>query len=103
MIREGGLKRYDSVLLLVPRGPAPKHSDEEILRLFRETADPVLFASEIAESLDTTRQTVYSRMEDLHSEGLVHTKKPGQRSRVYWISYEGEQFLDEQESPSGSQ
>ncbi len=86
------------------RGPDPKHSDAEILRLFRETADPVLFAREIADSLDTTRQTVYSRMEDLVDKGYVHTKKPGERSRIYWISYEGEQFLDSHsESDSGNQ
>ena len=85
------------------RGPDPKHSDEEILKLFRDTADPVLFASEIAESLDTTRQTVYNRMDDLLGKGYIRTKKPGERSRIYWISYEGMSHLEDHERAEGSQ
>lgn len=55
-------------------------------------------------ALDTTRQTVYSRMEDLGEKGYVHTKKPGERSRIYWISYEGERYLDSlSDSADGSQ
>ena len=85
------------------RGPDPKHSDEEILKLFRDTADPVLFASEVAESLSTTRQTVYNRMVELLEKGYVRTKKAGKRSRIYWISYEGMKHLEDYQQSEGSQ
>jgi predicted transcriptional regulator len=75
------------------RGPDPKHSDTDILAVFRESPDPVLFAQEIADALDTTRQTVYSRCADLVEKGHLRTKKPGERSRIYWLTYEGERAL----------
>lgn len=75
------------------RGPDPKHSDGEILAVFQASPDPVLFAQEIADALDTTRQTVYSRCADLVGQGYLRTKKPGERSRIYWLTYEGERRL----------
>jgi predicted transcriptional regulator len=87
----------------VSRGPDPDDSDADILRIFAESPDPVLFASELADSLDMTRQGVYSRMEKLVDKGFLLTKKPGDRTRVYWISREGKEYLQSQSSSEGNQ
>jgi len=81
------------------RGPDPDHSDAEVLRVFVESPDPVLFAVELADELDMTTQGVYKRLERLVNDGLLHTKKPGERTRVYWISRAGRVHVQE----SGSQ
>lgn len=77
------------------RGPDPEHSDTEILQVFVESPDPVLFATEVAESLDMTRQGVYNRLDSLVGAGLLHTKKSGARTRIYWISRRGRQYYAE--------
>jgi DNA-binding Lrp family transcriptional regulator len=69
----------------VTRGPDPADTDAEILRIFAESPDPVLFAVELADELDMTPQGVYGRMEKLIEKGYILTKKPGERTRVYWI------------------
>ena len=79
----------------VSRGPDPDHSDAEILQVFVESPDPVLFATEVAESLDMTRQGVYNRLDSLVDTGLLHTKKSGSRTRIYWISRRGRQYYAE--------
>jgi DNA-binding MarR family transcriptional regulator len=82
------------------RGPDPDHSDEEILFIFAVSPDPCLFAIELTETLDMTRQGVYKRLDKLVEQGLLLTKKPGEKTRVYWISRAGKQRLQES---SGSQ
>jgi predicted transcriptional regulator len=81
------------------RGPDPDHSDAEVLRVFVESPDPALFAVELADKLDMTTQGVYKRLDPLVDDGLLYTKKPGERTRVYWISRDGRIYVQE----SGSQ
>jgi predicted transcriptional regulator len=86
------------------RGPAPKHSDEEILRIFAQSPDPVLFVTELAEQLDMTEEGTRKRIEPLVEDGRLLSKKPGERSRVYWISRKGKQFLSKaRDQEPGSQ
>lgn len=80
------------------RGPDPKDSDEEILQLFVDNPDPVYFASELAEELDMSEEGVRQRIDSMISDGRILTKKPGERTRVYWISREGRLWLKKQKS-----
>lgn len=67
-------------------GPDPKVSDEQILKLFRNSPDPVLTASEIADQVDLTRRNVLDRLKDLEDEGFLVSKKVGSRSTVWWLA-----------------
>lgn len=87
----------------VTRGPEPEESDREILKQFVETPDPVLFASEIADLFDKTDEWARKRLNALVDEGHLGTKKPGHRTRVYWITPKGHRYYAESSDPSGSQ
>jgi len=67
-------------------GPNPSITDEEILSLFRETSDPVLSTSEVAEQAPITRRSVYERLVSLRDEGALESKEIGGRNTVWWIS-----------------
>jgi len=66
-------------------GPDPSVSDDEILELFRTSAEPVLTATEIAEQVDLSRRNILNRLKDLESEGEIRSKKVGGRSTVWWL------------------
>ncbi|GAB7092556.1 hypothetical protein JCM18237_28270 [Halorubrum luteum] len=66
-------------------GPDPTVSDEQILELFRDSDDPVLTASEIADQVDLTRRNVLNRLKDLETKGAIESKKVGGRSTVWWL------------------
>lgn len=74
------------------RGPDPQHSNADVLQVFVESPDPVLFISEVADSFDKTDEWARGILNDLVEEGLIDTKKPGHRSRVYWITQEGRRY-----------
>lgn len=65
-------------------GRPPEVSDKEILQMFKESGDPVLTASEIAEDLDIGRRGLLSRLEQLETQGFLKSKKAGGRSTVWW-------------------
>ncbi|WP_331234852.1 winged helix-turn-helix domain-containing protein [Natronorarus salvus] len=67
------------------RGRKPRVSDEEILDVFRNSADPVLIASEIAEHVDISRRAVNYRLTNLEDEGILRSKQVGGRSTVWWL------------------
>ena len=86
------------------RGPDPKFSDEEVLQLFADNPDPVYFVTELSDELEMTEEGVRKRIEPLVERGLLLSKKPGERTRVYWISREGKKWLKERkDQDSGSQ
>ncbi|WP_276258103.1 hypothetical protein [Haloglomus litoreum] len=77
-------------------GRPPEHSDKEILQLFIEAGEPVLFTVEVAESLDKTQQSAYSRLEKLEGMGYVGSKATSKHSsRVWWITHAGRMFATE--------
>lgn len=76
-------------------GPEPEHSAEEILRLFAESPDPVLFAQEVADHFEKSRTWAYSQLDDLVAQGLLLSKKSGARTRIYWIGRAGKEYLRE--------
>jgi len=70
-------------------GRPPSVSDEEILDVFRESSDPVLIASEVADEVSIGRRGVYKRLEQLADEGELGRKKIGGRGTVWWLAAPG--------------
>ena len=67
------------------RGRKRRVSDEEILQVFRDSEDPVLVASEVAEQVEIGRRAVNYRLENLESKGILQAKRVGGRSTVWWL------------------
>lgn len=67
-------------------GPDPEVTRDAVLNLFLELEDACtpLTAQEIADDLDCSRSTALRRLNDLHDEGELKTKKVGARGRVWW-------------------
>lgn len=66
-------------------GRKPTVSDDEILDVFRNSSDPVLTASEIAEGLPVGRRAVFKRLRDLADQGVLESKETGSGGRVWWL------------------
>jgi len=67
------------------RGRKRRVSDEEILQVFRDSEDPVLVASEVAEQVEIGRRAVNYRLENLESKRILQAKRVGGRSTVWWL------------------
>lgn len=65
-------------------GRPPSVSDEEILDVFREAADPVLTTSEVASKLPIERRGLLDRLKNLEADGRLQSKSVGGRSVVWW-------------------
>lgn len=66
--------------------------DSEILQIFVETEDPVLFTGEVADQIGFSNQGTLPRLHDLADRELLDSKDGG-RSIVWWITDEGREFL----------
>lgn len=69
-------------------GPKPKVSDDEILAVFRNSADPVLSTAEVTEQLSLKRRSVYDRLSALAEDGRLEQKDIGGRNTVWWLPEE---------------
>lgn len=58
-------------------------SDEEILDVFRNAADPVLTTAEITEQVEIERRGLTTRLNSLAEQGLIRKKRVGQGA-VWW-------------------
>jgi hypothetical protein len=65
-------------------GREPTVSNEEILNVFREAADPVLTTAEVAEAIDLGRRGTLNRLKQLSDENHLRMKKVGETSAVWW-------------------
>jgi predicted transcriptional regulator len=65
-------------------------SDDEILRVFRDTTDPVLTATEVAEELPIGKSGVHPRLRELAANGRLSRKDVGGRAVVWWIENHSE-------------
>lgn len=74
-------------------GPNQRVSDVEILEIFRESEDPVLTATEVANHLPIQRRSVYERLVRFEGRGILKSKKVGGRTTVWW--YPGYTSTDE--------
>jgi len=73
-------------------GRPERVSDEEILRVFSDSPDPVLSASEVSDSIEIKYPGTKKRVDDLADRGLLCTKRVGQ-GRAFWLSEYGEKYL----------
>lgn len=69
-----------------PMAAVKSVSDEELLRQFDATDDPVLSSVEIAERVDLTQSAVSYRLNEFAERGVVEKKKVGARAVVWWLS-----------------
>lgn len=67
-------------------GRRPRVSDEEILKLFRESDDPVLSTAEVADELPIKRRGTLDRLNALVDEDKLRSKPIGGRNKVWWIA-----------------
>jgi predicted ArsR family transcriptional regulator len=72
-------------------------SDEEILRLFAVSPDPIVTAKELAHNLPISQQAVNKRLGQLEGEGLITSRKVGASAVVYWLTEEGRRTLSKAE------
>lgn len=66
-------------------GRKPTVSDDEILAVFRNSADPVLTSSEVAEELPVGRRAALKRLRAIEDSGELRSKEAGSGSRVWWL------------------
>jgi len=60
-------------------------SDQQIVTAIEEHTDPFVFASEVAEKFDHTRQWAHNRLQVLYDDGRIKRKSGGQRSVIWWV------------------
>jgi len=77
------------------RGPDPDVSPREILLYMVQSPDPAFTANEIAGEFGKSRQWADNRMKSLEKDEYVQSKNPGGRSRFYWITEKGKEYLRE--------
>jgi predicted ArsR family transcriptional regulator len=68
-------------------------SDDEILRLFVETSDPILSTAEVADELGFSKTGARDRLYQLVEEGRLEYKRIG-NSPAFWLTDSGEDLLD---------
>lgn len=67
-------------------GRKPRVTDDDLLGVFRETADPVLSTAEVADALPIKRRGTLNRLRDLEADGTLDSKQIGGRNTVWWLS-----------------
>jgi Mn-dependent DtxR family transcriptional regulator len=78
----------------MPGGRREVVDDAEILRLFIQSDDPILFTGEVADFLGFSNQGTIKRLNDLHERGLLASKKSG-HVPAWWITPAGREFVEE--------
>jgi len=71
---------------MATRGPDPMLSDDELLQIIRESPDPFVSATEVAESADMARQTAYKHLQRLHESGVIEKKQVGGSAVIWWLA-----------------
>jgi predicted transcriptional regulator len=79
----------------VSRGPDREVETTDVLSVFVASSDPAFFVSEIADELDTSRETVRNRLQELIEDGYVERKTPTERTAMYWITPAGYEYYVE--------
>lgn len=65
-------------------GREPTVSDQEIIDVFSEAADPVLTTKEVSEMIGLGRRGTFDRLKRLAEEGEIEMKKVGETGAVWW-------------------
>lgn len=60
-------------------------TDDEILKFFRESEDPVFSTGEVANALSYSQPGMFKRLRKLEREGKIESKKLG-GTKAWWIT-----------------
>lgn len=60
--------------------------EDELRSLFRQSADPILTAIEVADKLNISQQAAHAKLSDANQEGWISRKKVGSRAVVWWLA-----------------
>jgi DNA-binding MarR family transcriptional regulator len=74
-------------------GRKPEVEDDEILEAIALHPDPVVTASEVAESIDMSQQGINKRLRDLADRDLIVRKEVGARAIIYWLDDDGKELI----------
>ncbi len=67
------------------RGPSRTVTRQDIYDVMLDRSGEPYSASELAESLPVSKDTVYNRLRELETLERIKTKKVGGRARIWWI------------------
>jgi len=81
----------------MPGGREETVEDSEILQIFLDSEDPVLFTGEVADEIGFSNQGTLPRLHGLADRDLLKSKDGG-RTIVWWLTDEGREFIEESES-----
>ena len=73
-------------------------SDEKYILAVGSHPDPVVTTTEIANEIEVSQQAVYNKFEKFQELGLMRSKKPGARSKVWWLTTDGKDCYSELKS-----
>lgn len=65
-------------------GRPPDVTNKEILEVFRQSADPFLFTSEVADDLPIGRDGARKRLQKLAEDGCLQKKQRG-KVIIWWL------------------
>lgn len=65
-------------------GSTTQATEADVLDAVRNASDPVVTAREVAETIDTSRDTALRRLRTLHESGDLERKEVGARAVVWW-------------------
>lgn len=71
--------------------------DETILKLIRDSDDPFLATSEVADLLGFSPQGTLKRLYSLEEDGYLRYKKAG-NTNIWWLTDTGVKYLNSSES-----
>ena len=66
-------------------GRKPRVTDDDLLDVFRATADPVLSTAEVADAVPIKRRGTLNRLRGLEDAGTLDSKQIGGRNTVWWL------------------
>lgn len=66
-----------------------------VKRLQDPDTNPVVTASELGEWGDVSRDTALDRLKELAADELLSQKRIGARALVFWLTEDGEEFLED--------
>lgn len=80
-------------------GRKPAVTDEDILEVFKQSTDPFLATSEVAEQIKITERGTRNRLDHLHEDGELNRKQIG-KPHLYWLPTDGSNEETENETDS---
>jgi len=62
-----------------------KYEDDDVVQALAEAYPEPLTNQEVADRVGCAKATAHNRLHELEEKGVVFTKQPGARSRVWWV------------------